>query len=248
MSKSKVIVIQQLGYLPWTSWLARICKCDVYVVYDTAQYVKNDFFNRNRIRLGNEWKWLTVPVSAHGFPAIKDVRITNASWAATHLETIRHAYGKAPYFDDVFPAMSALLQRDWSRLLDLQLAVFDLHFELLGISPQIAIASELGIQSTDRNERLVEICRLFGADTYLSGTSAQGYLNVEAFSTQGIAVEWDVLSNPVYPQIGNGFMPQMCALDLLMNCGQHYAHDLLVNGWNNGLPVVTNPQLINACN
>jgi hypothetical protein len=241
------IVIQQPEYMPWSVRMSQYLQCDVLVVYDTAQYVKHDFGNRNRIRVGDSWKWLTVPVVAHGFPAFKDVQIASKSWARTHLETIRHSYSKAPHFQDVFPCVEDVLRHDWSMLLDLQLAVLKMHFELLNVRPSIVCFSDLDIKSTERVEKLIEVCQMFGASTYLSGASAASYLDVDKFAASGLTVEFAATKNPVYLQAGNGFMPQMCALDMLMNCGAIWSREMLLNP-RPGLPVVKSPALINARN
>jgi hypothetical protein len=79
-------------------------------------------------------------------------------------------------------------------------------------------ASGLGIDGT-QTERLVRICRHFGAARYLSGSAARTYLQVPLFEAAGIAVEWQDFAHPVYPQLHGAFVPYLSALDLLFNCG-----------------------------
>ena len=40
-----------------------------------------------------------------------------------------------------------------------------------------------------------------------------------AFEQHGIAVEWQQYPHPVYPQLHGAFVPNLSALDLLLNCG-----------------------------
>jgi hypothetical protein len=79
-------------------------------------------------------------------------------------------------------------------------------------------ASELEI-SGERSERLLNICRHFGARRYLSGNAAQDYLDVDLFARHGIEVEWQDYKHPVYPQQHGEFVPYLSTLDLLLNCG-----------------------------
>jgi len=83
---------------------------------------------------------------------------------------------------------------------------------------QIERSSTLGIEG-DRNERLVNICRHFGATTYVSGEAARGYLDEALFARHAIRVEWQQYAPPVYPQLHGEFVPYLSALDLVLNCG-----------------------------
>ena len=74
-----------------------------------------------------------------------------------------------------------------------------------------------------KSERLLNICRHFGASTYLSGDAAETYLDESMFERNGIKVEWQRFEHPVYPQLHGAFMPYLSALDLLLNCGREAA-------------------------
>lgn len=248
------ISIMQPGYLPWLGWFERVIKSDCVVIFDTAQYVRQDFMNRNRIRHGDEWKWLSLPVLAHDYPDIRDVLVDNREyWVEAHCGLLRHCYQQTKWFLDLERDLFRILRSTMlDRLVWLQMEIIRLHCSWLGITPNFIMASALECErKVPRNKgtlRLLDICLEMGALTYYTGDASRGYLEESAFAEHDIIVEWQNWTNPVYPQIGNGFMPQMCALDLLMNVGTYYARDLLANGWSNGLPVVKNPQLINACN
>ncbi|WP_100898120.1 WbqC family protein [Nostoc flagelliforme] len=236
------LAVMQPGYLPWLGFFDKARLCDVFVIYDSVQYVKNDFHNRNRIRSLDDWVWLTVPVQAQGFPAIADVKIDNARlWGRKHAATIRQAYGKAPYFGDYWEDIEGLLGQQWDRLVDLQMGFIRLHLDWLGFRPRVVMASSLPIESEDRNLKLVEMCQLFGATIYLSGDVAKDYLDVSLFAAVGVEVKWQGWLNPVYPQFREGFMPQLAAIDLLMNCGKESSK--YFEGASQ-VPVVRNPVLM----
>jgi hypothetical protein len=86
------------------------------------------------------------------------------------------------------------------------------------VERQVERASLLGIGG-ERSERLVAICRHFGATKYLSGDAAQGYLDTNLFARHGIEVEWQRFVHPAYPQLHGEFVPFLSALDLVLNCG-----------------------------
>jgi hypothetical protein len=91
-------------------------------------------------------------------------------------------------------------------------------FEWLGIARSVWRASELAITG-DRSKRLLDICRHFGADGYLSGDSAKDYLDLDLFASHGVRVEWQSYQHPTYRQLHGEYVPYLSALDLVMNMG-----------------------------
>ena len=64
------------------------------------------------------------------------------------------------------------------------------------------------------------MCRHFGATRYLSGNSAQDYLDVARFRAAGIDVAWHDYAHPSYAQLHGDFVPYLSVLDLLFNVGK----------------------------
>jgi hypothetical protein len=196
-------------------------RADVFVYYDDVQYDTHGWRNRNRIKTQHGPLWLTVPVRHSGLskPRILDVAIdARANWARKHVASIRQAYAGAPFVKQYLPALEEALTRSWDRLVDLDLAVTRLMAEWLGVRSRIERASTLGIDG-GQTQRLVNICRHFDATRYLSGSAARDYLDVALFARNGIAVEWQDFTHPVYPQLHGEFVPYMSAVDLVLNCG-----------------------------
>ena len=88
----------------------------------------------------------------------------------------------------------------------------------LHLEPPVFKSSEIGIEG-GQSERLIALCRHFGATRYLSGDAASDYLDVQAFSAAGIDVAWQQYRHPEYPQQHGAFVPYLSAIDLLFNCG-----------------------------
>ena len=215
------LVVLQPGYLPWLGYFDQFRRSDIFVYYDDVQYDKNGWRNRNRIKTQAGPLWLTVPVlhSGRGAQRILDIDIDRRTpWARKHVASIRQAYVRAPFLDRYLPPLEELLEREWTRLIDLDLACAALLATWMGISTPIERSSTMNVDG-EQSTRLVNICRRFGAARYLSGDSAQNYLDLRLFEREGITVEWQRFDHPVYPQLHGEFVPYLSALDLLMNCG-----------------------------
>ncbi len=124
-----------------------------------------------------------------------------------------------------------MLERRWTKLVDLDLAVTGLICGWLGLEEQTLRASELGVAGK-RSERLLTLCHHVGAARYLSGSSARDYLDTELFARHGIGVEWQDYVHPVYPQLHGEFLPYLSIVDLLFNCGEESAAILTRAGAN----------------
>jgi len=216
------VTILQPSYLPWLGFFEQMSRSDKFVLLDDVQYTRRDWRNRNRIRVRENWIWLTVPVQQKSrfSQSLLETRIDNSvSWRRKHLETLRQHYCKAPFFEKYFPRCQQVYEKDWTFLFDLCLETINLIKEEMGIETPLLRSSEMK-PGGEKTERLVSICRELGATHYLSGESGSNYIAEEDFSSQGIALEYQNYEHPVYPQRHTGFVPHLSAIDLLFNCGE----------------------------
>jgi len=215
------VAVLQPGYLPWLGFFDQMLRADVFVFYDDVPFDKHGWRNRNRVKSRMGPQWLTVPVRMGGKlgERIFDVQIdNNQPWGRKHIATLRQLYAGAAFKEKYLPALVEELSRPWDRIADLAIALTRMMASWLDIETPTYRSSELGVPG-DRNTRLINICRHFGADRYLSGNAAQDYLDVAGFADEGIAVEWQNFQHPEYPQQYGEFVPFLSAIDLLLNCG-----------------------------
>lgn len=216
------ISINQPAYLPWPGYFDRIARSDLHVVLDHVQFEKNSFVNRNRILGPNGPLWLTVPVRTKGrfgrLP-IHEVEIDNTQkWARKHIQSLRAGYSKAPHFDDCWPELQAVLDSGWERLGDLCRETTSHLLGLLGISTPMVFSSDHDFSSR-KSDLVLDICKHFGADVYLSGPFGGDYLELEAFQRHGIKVAFHDYHQDPYIQVGMEFVPNLSVVDLLFNQG-----------------------------
>jgi hypothetical protein len=218
---SLTLGVLQPGYLPWLGFFDLMRRTDFFVIYDDVQFDKHSWRNRNQIKTAHGPQWLTVPVFHSGLEGqpILDVRIDNLlPWARKHLRSIEQSYARAPYLDTYFPMLREVLSERWEGLVDLDLALIDVLREWLDLPANAVRSSELGVPGR-RNDRLLALCRHFGATKYLTGNAARAYLDVPRFEREGIEVEWQGYIHPIYPQLHGEFVLNMSAIDLILNCG-----------------------------
>lgn len=220
--------IHQPQLLPWLGYLNKINSADVFVSLDNVQFKKNEFQNRNKVRVGAEPKWITAPVSFKFGDTIRETLIAgDPRWRKKMISTIEYNYGKTPFFKNYAPPLFEILNREWKNLAELNEATVIWLVNCFGIKTSILISSEMPAFTPDPTQRLIEICRHTGADVYLSGSGAREYLDMETFTSSGIALEFQDFLHPVYPQCysdgarvaGGAFLSHLSAIDGLFNCG-----------------------------
>jgi len=217
-------VVLQPSYIPWRGYFHQMHAADVFVFYDDVQYDKHGWRNRNRVKTPQGTQWLTIPVLSKGNVAnrllINEVGIAwNRMWNVDHWTTLRHLYGRAPYFNRYAPLLASFYERRPQLLADFT------------IDLTISLARELGLDKTrfvrssslqaagSKTDRLVQILQAVGATHYISGPSAKEYMEEEKLRAAGISLEYMVYAYPEYPQLYPPYDPQVSILDLLFMTG-----------------------------
>jgi hypothetical protein len=220
-----IVGIHQPNYLPYLGFFDKMKQSDVFVVYDDAQFNKGDFQHRNRIRIFNGWKWLSVPVEKKRIP-INEIGIKNevstwkgVKWVNAHFKDIKDNYKDTPYYDTYENNIETIYKKTYDRLIDLNMNLINFLTDAFGIDTKIVFSSDLGFTSKS-TERLVEIVEALGGDVYLSGSKGHDYLDVSLFENEGIKVEFQDFKHPIYKQHYEGFIPDMAAIDALFNVGK----------------------------
>ena len=187
---------------------------DKFVVYDSVQYTKNDWRNRNVLNGPNGATWLTIPIQTAGRPTqrISEARVTDGRWARKHWMTVVQTLGKRPHF--------ARYGQEWEAWFTEAAGLTMLHdinlLFLRGIAAQLSISTPIvddtmyitGGETHDATatERLVALCRSAGATTYITGPAGLSYMKLDAFKAADIEVEViDYGGYPEYPQLTSPF-------------------------------------------
>ena len=222
---AKVVAIVQSNYIPWRGYFDLIGGADEFILYDSVQFTRRDWRNRNRIKTPQGVRWLTIPVHSKGryHQSIAETEIQDPAWADRHWRTICQHYAGAAGFDVWAGELEELYaaSRDERLLSAVNERFLRGVCEMLGIETTITRCTDYAPAPGDATGRLLALCHAAGAATYLSGPSARAYLDVERFEQAGIAVRWEDYSGYVeYPQRFGPFEPAVGIVDLLLNTGR----------------------------
>lgn len=221
------VVILQPSYIPWRGFFHQIAKADIFVFYDDVKFDKNGWRNRNRIKTPGGLKWLTIPVftkgvETHHTPINQIVIDWKTNWNRKHWNAMLTSYKRAPFFDQYENLINSFYQKQPTLLANFT------------IETTISIARELGITNTQfirsseiegiegaKTDRLMMILDTLKATHYISGPSAQDYLDKDAFRKAGIKLEFMQYNYPEYNQLYPPYEPQVSILDLMFMQGNN---------------------------
>ena len=218
----KCVAGHQANLYPYGGFFAKAASVDLFVIVDVTQYVKKEYHNRNQVKLADgKAHWLRIPVKTAGrfTQRINEVEVVpGTNWQRDHRRTVELAYAKSRYFEGFWPPFRQLLEREWRRLVDYNVAVIRLCFELLGITTPVKLASELGVCGR-RTELILDICRKTGADAYLHGRHGRDYADFNYLKEAGVRSFIQEYTQVPYPQPWGSFVANLSILDILFNCG-----------------------------
>ena len=221
-----VVASHQGHYFPWLGYLDKMAKSDVFLINDVAQLEKQSPMVRNKIldRFGRE-KYLSVTIDKSvDVTTLENRQIALKDWrqvSTLHQNLIKDSYRKALFFNEVYPEVEKLLDVDYGKLLDLQMATIELFRKWLRIETPLQFHSNMKYeQGATTGERILKKLQSVNATIYLSGNGARKYMDNEIFEKNGISVIYQDFRYPIYGQVSSStFVPNLSTLDMLFNTG-----------------------------
>ena len=176
--------IMQPYFMPWGGYFSRAYASDLFVILDDVQFEKGGYTNRVKTIDGS---WITVPTNNRLGMKINDV-MPSGPWKASDKILVEYMPIPGIGEDGISLAREiALVVRQCAgSIADLDISIINRIMGCFDIKkPKIIRSSELGIETT-KNQRLIDICNAVRADTYLYGTGAINYMDIELFNSNGI--------------------------------------------------------------
>jgi hypothetical protein len=230
--KKITISANQPYFSPFIGFFYKAYLSDHIVILDDVQFPRGTtWISRNRWKNAQGTLWMTVPVKKKGLglQRINEVVIFNdGRWDKKHLQSLKNAYARAPYFEDHLPFLENLYSTSFEKLIDFNCEIIRYLMKQLKIDTTITFLSELGISGRGDN-RIIAVCNKLGASQFLVQKTATKYYDDQQLASAGIQLVDFKPVSPVYPQLWGDFIPNLSAFDLILNCGPK-ARDIMTSG------------------
>ena len=223
------VCLHQPNFIPWTKLLAKIAASDVYVAYDSVQFTRTEYHNRQRLRARRGPILLTVPVRhAKHRQLLWEVELDPAEkWRSHHLRVIEQEYHGAPFFTDIFPLVRDVYHQPHSTLVSFNLDLISTFLTYLQISTRIVRATDLPHHG-DNTDRLIQLTAAVGGREHITSTwqTERKYIDWHRVAAAGLTIRPQHYVHPTYQQQFQPFEPHLGALDLMFAKGPDTADTL----------------------
>ncbi len=129
-------VLLQLPYLPNVIWFRNFLKHETVFIERQENFVKSTYRNRCEIATANGKQVLSIPLvgGRDHHRLYKETRIDYSSgWNRKHWQSIRSAYGSAPFFEYYAEKLQPLYEKQFEFLFDFNEEALILLMHLLKI-------------------------------------------------------------------------------------------------------------------
>ena len=225
-----VLAVMQPYFLPYLGYFQLINYADKFVVYDDVNFIKQGWINRNNFLVNKQAHLLNIQVAdISSFRSINQHELKpRGVWDVKFLKTIEMAYGKAPFFNEVFPLVVNIIHFPSQSLSEF------VHHSITEIAKYLEIQTEIVRSSTIYNnthlkaqERIIDICKQEKANEYVNMAGGMELYSQNAFQENGIKLTF-LKSNPFrYKQFSGEFIPYLSIIDVLMFNGKSNRADYL---------------------
>ena len=167
------LAAHQPNLVPWMPFFEKLSNADIHVHLINVQFEKNNF--QNRFQLDSRWQTLSV---YKGMKPIKDKKYVNPhqDW-----ETIIR---KNPNYSENLKYLEQFISES---LIETNIKIIEFIALKLQIKTQMVLDFETPLKATDK---IIDLCKVNNADTYLSGPSGKNYLEIDKFSRSGIELKF----------------------------------------------------------
>ena len=140
-------------YLPPLEFFVAIKDFDTLRIEAHENYQKQSYRNRAHVQLANKVGTLSIPViRSNSRMKYTEVKIDDSqAWRKIHLRGIKSGYGKAPYFEYLYPELEKVYQQKINGLYEFNKRLLTICLKFLGLTVKMEETPEYR-QYTDEKD------------------------------------------------------------------------------------------------
>ncbi|WP_426141230.1 WbqC family protein [Pseudomonas sp. DWP3-1-2] len=216
--------VMQPYFFPYLGYFQLIAAVERGVIFDTAQYGRKSWMNRNRVLDGKGgWQYINVPVSSTLGTSIKATTVIDHSMALQRiLGQLEHYRGKAPHYQKTRELVrSAFALPQDTSISELNTRSLRVTCDYLGLTfgwtPFSAMERELQLPPIQHpGQWALEISSTLGARRYINAPGGRDIFIASEWQERGIELRFLDLTPFVYSTGPYPFIENLSILDVLM--------------------------------
>jgi len=232
--------MMQPYFFPYIGYFSLIHATDQWVVFDTAQYMRRAWVNRNRVLCcGTEpWKYVRVPIqNAARNTSIRDIRIDNDQLWVNDLIAQLDAYrlARAPNYQAVVDWLwstlsEAVRMSETGRISELLVHLLEstCYYIDLPFRHQVFSQMQLSLpEETGPGEWALQVAKSLNAAAYINPPGGRDLFDPQAFADAGIQLQILEPNLLEYSQGRPDFIAGLSIIDALMWNSPHQTRLLI---------------------
>lgn len=208
--------IMQPYFLPYIGYFQLINAVDKYIIYDDVNYIKRGWINRNNILCNGQPHLFTISLKASSQNKLIN-QIEIADDFNKFIKTVEMSYSKASHFEETYKILNNIIKYPNKNLaIFISNSIIEIC-RYLGIKTEIILSSDIKKDNGLRGqEKIIEICKNVGADTYINAIGGIELYDKMKFSEENINLYFIKPDIIQYNQNLKEFVPFLSILDIMM--------------------------------
>lgn len=184
----RLAINQPYAVPPYRGWWRLLEQTDLFVLLDDVQFTRRGFMHRNRLRLADgRLDWFTLPLKK----APQDTLICDMRFADDAFDRIKAQMRRFPCFDRLPVDLRLNIECATGGFAEYAERILALTAKHLGVQA-IMVQSQYSLVPRDMPaaDRLIAICKHFGADSLLNAPGGVNLYDPAYFAERGVKLEF----------------------------------------------------------
>lgn len=220
----KSVAIMQPYFFPYLGYFSLIAASDQLILFDTAQYIRHGWVNRNRILKPSkdDWQYITVPLVKHQRATpITQIHVKKDGWENKLLAQLQHYKKSAKFYEETYQIVEETLFSDYKDTTltpriakGIELVCKYCH---LPLKMNTFSTMNLNIEpAKEPDEWALKICKAIGATGYVNPIGGLDFFNATKYQKAGVKLDFIKNTLTPYPQPNKEFIAGLSIIDVLM--------------------------------
>ena len=216
------LAIMQPYFFPYLGYYSLIKKSDNFILFDTVQFIRRGWIERNRILKPTEgWQYIGVPlVKKPLLTPIHEMEIkVHEDWKGKLMLQLEHYKKRAPFYRETLSVIKESLNINTSSIVKLNENILKKTCEYIEIPLKISVFSEMNLiigKVNHPGEWALNITKSLGGKEYINPTGGVDIFKREQFTDSGISLHFLGNNLATYNQRRSVFEPGLSIIDVMM--------------------------------
>lgn len=218
------LAIMQPYFLPYIGYFSLIMATDEWIVFDSVQFIRHGWIERNRILKPNEgWQYISVPLIKQPLGTlIKNTVIrVEEPWRQKIFRQLEHYHKRAPHYTKVIEFLQESFKYETNSITKLNTHLMECICSYIGIKFSAHIYSEMNLihdEVTDPGEWALNISKAVNAKQYINPPGGVQLFDKGKFKREGIKLHFLRNNLTPYNQRRPAFEAGLSIIDTMMFC------------------------------